>query len=107
MVETTLVGVVMNGLSHLHNIKSKEHFACSLIKGLGSNLDEERREKFAKEVYNMMQVRPPDSKSLLDVYFDEKSGALSIYSGAVSSSLSSISLIIAITLVASPISKHF
>ena len=50
MVETSLVGVVLNGLSHLHNIRNRAHFAVSLIHGLGANLSEGTREVFAKEV---------------------------------------------------------
>ena len=49
-MDTTLVGVVMNGLSHLHDIQSKEHFALGLVRGLGGNLPVQARERFAKEV---------------------------------------------------------
>ena len=50
VVETSLVGVVNNGLSHLYKVKNKAHFAVSLIHGLGGNLNEATREIFAKEV---------------------------------------------------------
>ena len=50
VVETSLVGVVLNGLSHLHNIRNRAHFSVSLIHGLGANLSEGTREVFAKEV---------------------------------------------------------
>ena len=50
VVETSLVGVVLNGLSHLHNVRNKAHFAVCLIHGLGGNLNEASREAFAKEV---------------------------------------------------------
>lgn len=49
VVETSLVGVVNNGLSHLHHVKNKSHFAVCLIHGLGGNLSESARELFAKE----------------------------------------------------------
>ena len=50
VVETSLVGVVLNGLSHLSHVKNKAHFAMCLIRGLGGNLNEGSRENFAKEV---------------------------------------------------------
>ena len=45
------MGVVMNGLSQFHEVKSKSHFALCMIRGLGGNLNEATREAFAKEVY--------------------------------------------------------
>lgn len=50
VVETTLVGVVMNGLSHLHDIKTKPEFVCALLRGLGSNLNTTAKSVLAKEV---------------------------------------------------------
>ena len=50
VVETSLVGVVLNGLSHLSHVRNKAHFAMCLIRGLGGNLHESSRENFAKEV---------------------------------------------------------
>lgn len=50
VVESSLVGVVMNGLSHMHGIKVKQQFVCSLIRGLGANLPSAAKTSFAKEV---------------------------------------------------------
>jgi len=50
VVDTSLVGVVMNGLSHLKNVGSKAQFAVCLIRGLGGNLSEASRENLAREV---------------------------------------------------------
>ena len=50
VVETSLVGVVMNGLSHMHGVKVKQEFACALIRGLGANLSSAAKTAFAKEV---------------------------------------------------------
>ena len=50
VVETSLVGVVMNGLSHMHGVKAKAEFACCLIRGLGANLSPTAKAAFAKEV---------------------------------------------------------
>ena len=86
-MDTTLVGVVMNGLSHLCNIQSREHFACALIKGLGGNLVEGTREKFAKEVFGWTGTNPPDGRRLLDTYYNLKTGSMAIYSSNVSLNL--------------------
>lgn len=52
VVETSLVGVVMNGLSHMFGVKVKQEFACALIRGLGANLSPSAKTSFAKEVCN-------------------------------------------------------
>jgi dynein heavy chain 2 len=50
VVETTLIGTVLNGLSHLHGVHDKSLFALGLIRGLGGNLNEKTKEAFAREV---------------------------------------------------------
>ena len=50
VVETTLIGTVLNGLSHLHGVHDKALFALGLIRGLGGNLTEKTKEEFAREV---------------------------------------------------------
>jgi dynein heavy chain 2 len=50
VVETTLVGTVLNGLSHLHGVNDKSLFALGLIRGLGGNLNEKTKDAFAREV---------------------------------------------------------
>ena len=74
----------MNGLSHLHGVTRKEHFALALVRGLGGNLAEEAREKFAREVYSMVGEQPPDARRVLDTYWDADYGRLAVYSGQVS-----------------------
>ena len=51
VVETTLVGIIMNGLSHFHEVQNTSHFGLCLIRGLGGNLVEAVKENFAKEVF--------------------------------------------------------
>ncbi|KAK3100036.1 hypothetical protein FSP39_013759 [Pinctada imbricata] len=80
VVETSLIGVVLNGLSHLHKVKNKAHFAVCLIHGLGGNLNEASREAFAKEVFSWTGEMPPDSRRPLDTYYDENMGRLMTYS---------------------------
>lgn len=50
IVETTLVGTVLNGLSHLHGVNDRALFTLGLIRGLGGNLNEKTKEVFAREV---------------------------------------------------------
>ena len=50
IMDTTVVGLVVTGLSHLMGAGSKAEFTCGLVRGLGSNLTLESRTKFAKEV---------------------------------------------------------
>lgn len=51
MVETSLVGNVLNGLSHFHHVRDRAQFTVCLIRGLGGNLTETSREEFAKQVF--------------------------------------------------------
>ena len=43
MVDTTMVGTVLNGLSHIAGVKSKGEYIIALIRGLGANLSLEDR----------------------------------------------------------------
>ncbi|KAJ8297986.1 LOW QUALITY PROTEIN: hypothetical protein KUTeg_024517 [Tegillarca granosa] len=88
VVETSLVGVILNGLSHLHNVRNKAHFAVCLIHGLGGNLNEGSRETFAKEIFAMTGEAPPDPRRPLDTYYDENMGRLMTYSMEASLDLS-------------------
>ena len=51
VVPTTLVGVILGGLSHLRDVNSRSEFACAVVRGLGGNLSEPSKETLAKEVY--------------------------------------------------------
>lgn len=50
VVETTLVGVVLSGLSHLKGVSTKSEFSCGLLRGLGANMNAGTKELLAKEV---------------------------------------------------------
>ena len=50
VLETSLVGLVLNGLSHLAGASNRLQFAVALVRGLGGNLMPGTRENFAKEV---------------------------------------------------------
>lgn len=50
VVETSLVGTVFNGLSHLNAVTERGQFIVGLLRGLGGNLNLKTRREFAKEV---------------------------------------------------------
>ena len=50
VVETSLVGTVLNGLSHLSSVAQRGQFMVGLLRGLGGNLPLKTRQEFAKEV---------------------------------------------------------
>ena len=70
VVETTMVGTVLNGLAQLHSCSNKSQFLCGVIRGLGGNLSLDDRAKFAKEIFVWGNERPPDMGAVLDCYFD-------------------------------------
>ncbi|KAK6172722.1 hypothetical protein SNE40_016326 [Patella caerulea] len=87
VVDTSLVGCVLNGLSHLHNIKNKAHFSVCLIHGLGANLSEAVRLKFAQEVFSWVGESPPESRRPLDTYYDDSVGRLMTYNTEIPENL--------------------
>ncbi|XP_037796301.1 LOW QUALITY PROTEIN: cytoplasmic dynein 2 heavy chain 1-like [Penaeus monodon] len=78
-VETTLVGWVLNGLSHLPGVTSKVHFALALVRGLGGNLPENIRADFAREVYSWVGEHIPDQRKPLNIYYDSARDRLETY----------------------------
>nr|DBA32514.1 TPA: hypothetical protein GDO54_000298 [Pyxicephalus adspersus] len=79
VVETSLVGTVLNGLSHLHGCSDRSEFIVSLIRGLGGNLNMKSRNDLAKEVFSWARESPPDPRKPLETYYDSKSGRLMSY----------------------------
>ena len=73
IVDTTLVGTLMNGLSQVKNSNSRQEFIVGLIRGLGGNLSITNRVTFAKEVFQWASERPADIGSPLDCYADGSS----------------------------------
>jgi dynein heavy chain 2 len=70
VVETTLMGTVINGLSQIKSATSRQEFITGLIRGLGGNLDTHARVTLAKEVFQWAAERPPDLGVPLDCYGD-------------------------------------
>ncbi|XP_028975291.2 cytoplasmic dynein 2 heavy chain 1 isoform X3 [Esox lucius] len=79
VLDTSLVGTVLNGLSHLSGVTERGQFVVSLIRGLGGNLNFKSRQDFAKEVLGWARETPPDPRKPLDTYYDSGSGRLCAY----------------------------
>ncbi|XP_023209641.1 cytoplasmic dynein 2 heavy chain 1-like, partial [Centruroides sculpturatus] len=79
IIETSVIGLAMNGLSHLANILSKPKFALSLIRGLGSNLSKENHEIFAKQIFSWMEISIPNPNKVLNTYYNERDDHLDYY----------------------------
>ena len=86
VVETTLVGTIMNGLSCISGVSTKLGFLVGLIRGLGGNLSISDRSSLAREVFAWARERPPDINAPLDCDVHssgEKLFSYSLHSGAV------------------------
>lgn len=57
VVDTTLVGTVMNGLSQVRDVSSRQEFICGLIRGIGGNLSITQRTALAKEMFQLASER--------------------------------------------------
>ena len=68
VVETTLVGTVTTGLSHLVSCTTLPEFLVGMVRGLGGNLNTETRVRFAKELFGWAGESPPDIGSPLDCF---------------------------------------
>ncbi|XP_056467776.1 cytoplasmic dynein 2 heavy chain 1 isoform X1 [Gadus chalcogrammus] len=79
VVETSLVGTVLNGLSHLSAAAERGQFIVGLLRGLGGNLLLKTRKEFAKELLGWAREDPPDHKKPLDTYYDPDTGRLAAY----------------------------
>ncbi|XP_068004360.1 cytoplasmic dynein 2 heavy chain 1 [Melanerpes formicivorus] len=79
VVETSLVGTVMNGLSHLRGCTDRGQFIINLLRGLGGNLNMKSRQEFAREIFSWAQESPPDPRKPLDTYYDVDTGQLMLY----------------------------
>ncbi|XP_035398354.1 cytoplasmic dynein 2 heavy chain 1 [Cygnus atratus] len=79
VVETSLVGTVMNGLSHLRGCTDRGQFIINLLRGLGGNLNMRSRQEFAKEIFTWAQESPPNPRKPLDTYYDTNTGQLMLY----------------------------
>ncbi|XP_017286523.1 cytoplasmic dynein 2 heavy chain 1 isoform X3 [Kryptolebias marmoratus] len=79
VVETSLVGTVMNSLSHLNAVNERGQFIIGLLRGMGGNLNIKTRHELAKELLSWARESPPDARKPLDTYYDSDSGQLAAY----------------------------
>ena len=84
IVKTTRVGLIMNALSLLKEIGTKEEFALGLLRGFTVNFLPRKRLKFFEYVFlQIFQLTPPSGEILkktpLKFYFDKKSGGFVEY----------------------------
>ncbi|PSN45380.1 Cytoplasmic dynein 2 heavy chain 1 [Blattella germanica] len=79
VVTTSLVGVIQNGLSQLHEVTSRANFTVALIRGLGGNLTLPSREAFAKQVFEWTGEYVPDQSRMLYYYHNPQRDGLDMY----------------------------
>ena len=79
LVATSLVGNILNGLSHLHGVRDKGHFAVGLIRGLGGNLQENTLNEFAKFVLKMTGESAPESDTTFNITYDSRGDCIRPY----------------------------
>jgi dynein heavy chain 2 len=82
VVETTLVGTLINGLSQIKNSSSRQEFLVGIIRGLGGNLSIANRTTFAKEVFQWAAERPADlvKTFIVIIIYHSSSFKLSLFS---------------------------
>ena len=90
VVDTTLVGTVLNGLSHLSGgaVRTRADFCLALVRGLGGNLDSDSRAHFARDVFAWAGERLPDANAPLDVQADARGELVPIVAATAGSSAS-------------------
>jgi dynein heavy chain 2 len=71
IVQTTIVGTILSGLSSIFGVSTKRAFIVGLIQGLGGNLSLPDRSCFAREVFLWAKERPVDQGAPLDCDVDE------------------------------------
>ena len=69
MVDTSLVGCVLNGLSLMSGVTSKLEFAVNLYKGLAGNINESSRDGLAKEIFSSIGQSAPSGKKSLSIFY--------------------------------------
>ncbi|XP_038123892.1 cytoplasmic dynein 2 heavy chain 1 [Cyprinodon tularosa] len=79
VVETSLVGTVLNTLSHLNAVSERGEFIVGLLRGIGGNLNLKTRNELAKELLSWARESPPDARKPLDTFYDFDSGQLAAY----------------------------
>ncbi|VDM77315.1 unnamed protein product [Strongylus vulgaris] len=71
------VAALQNGLSHLRESRSSQHFLVNLFRGLSSVIDSEKKRDFATIVFQGVPL--PDMENPELVYFDSRTDSLMRY----------------------------
>lgn len=79
VIDSSLVGTVLNGLSHLHDVTTKTGFLVAVMKGLGGNLSTAARQDFAKEIFQWGHETLPDPRDALNIHYKPKKDRLDIF----------------------------
>ncbi|CAK8696967.1 unnamed protein product [Clavelina lepadiformis] len=79
IVECSLVGMVLNGLSHLHGCSDKFSFIVGLARGFGGNLTASSRNDLAREILQWAHESTPDARNPSNVFYNPRSGRLESY----------------------------
>jgi dynein heavy chain 2 len=79
VVASTKVGLVLTALSHLRNVTVKGEFVVGLIRGMGSNLELDKRSAFAREVFGWAGDRAPDPRAPLDCFWNKATSSYMPY----------------------------
>ncbi|TRY75069.1 hypothetical protein TCAL_08574 [Tigriopus californicus] len=87
VIDTSLVGCVLNGLSHMNGVGNRLEFIIALVRGLGGNLKDSSKETFAKEVFSWVGESPP-GRNPTGVFYNRERDRIETHSSAIESNLS-------------------
>lgn len=76
---TSTISLTKLGLQHLNNTDKKEEFFINILRGLGSTLEEESRNDFAKELFNWGDVYVTDALHSHYSYYNASRDIIEIY----------------------------
>ena len=79
LVETTRVGLVLNGFSQINDCTARPQFIIGLVRGLAGGLAPEVRAQFATWLFQEAGERMPNPNDPLGTYWSERTGALDSY----------------------------
>lgn len=85
VIPTSMVGTILNGLSHLHGITDKAHFAIGLIRGFGGNMSQSMLNEFAKVILKMVGESEQGEGYLMT--YDIRAQCIRTYSNQVNTDL--------------------
>lgn len=83
VVDTSLVGCVLNGLSLMSGVTSKLEFAVNLYKGLAGNINESSRDGLAKEIFSHIGQSAPSGRKSLSIFYNKNRDRIDTYDSDV------------------------